>query len=92
MRERTDDEHRRLREKYHILVEGEDKSSVNANANTIVAQWLRDFEAALAKKPLELSNLFAEDSWLKDALTLATACSQSPDLCSASSSRRGNQA
>jgi hypothetical protein len=54
-----------------VLVDGEDKSSVNANADKIVSQWFARFEATLAEAPLNLNDLFHEDSWLKDALALS---------------------
>lgn len=46
-------------------------SSVSRNADTIVSGWLRSFEAALAKEPVDLEGLFVKDGWLKDALTLS---------------------
>lgn len=54
-----------------VLVAGEDKSSVSRNADAIISQWLQSFEAALATEPLDLEELFVEESWLKDALALS---------------------
>ena len=53
------------------LVDGEDKSSVMANADKIVKNWLGSFEKALVQEPLDLQELFVEEGWLKDALTLS---------------------
>jgi hypothetical protein len=54
-----------------VLVAGEDKSSVSRNADVTISQWLQSFEAALTTEPLDLEELFVEESWLKDALALS---------------------
>jgi hypothetical protein len=53
------------------LVDGEDKLTVRANACAIVIKWLELFEEALMKETFLLKDLFVEESWWKDALSLS---------------------